>query len=180
MFLNILSAQIPPLTSKTSQFADQIMTRHKFVTHKQKHEHKYKIGLQKYERENIADALVSQAFAKGQEVVKQASQMQLIFVDLGCQRLIFVDLGCQRLIFVNLGCQRLIFVDLGCQRPTNTKAKPFKCSLCLSLSLPLAHFSKLQNLFKPLQFALQIFQILQLDIFSSSDSPTLVDAGRSG
>ena len=28
---------------------------------------------QKYERENIADALVSQAFAKGQEVVKQAS-----------------------------------------------------------------------------------------------------------
>ena len=29
--------------------------------------------LQKYERENIADALVSQAFAKGQEVVKQAS-----------------------------------------------------------------------------------------------------------
>ena len=32
-----------------------------------------KFLLQKYERENIADALVSQAFAKGQEVVKQAS-----------------------------------------------------------------------------------------------------------
>ena len=32
-----------------------------------------KCFFQKYERENIADALVSQAFAKGQEVVKQAS-----------------------------------------------------------------------------------------------------------
>ena len=31
---------------------------------------------QKYERENIADALVSQAFAKGQEVVKQASHLK--------------------------------------------------------------------------------------------------------
>ena len=43
--------------------------------------------LQKYERENIADALVSQAFAKGQEVVKQASPFEtdlftlLILVD---------------------------------------------------------------------------------------------------
>ena len=34
---------------------------------------RHKFLLQKYERENIADALVSQAFAKGQEVVKQAS-----------------------------------------------------------------------------------------------------------
>ena len=32
---------------------------------------------QKYERENIADALVSQAFAKGQQVVKQVGPSSL-------------------------------------------------------------------------------------------------------
>ena len=37
---------------------------------------RHKFLLQKYERENIADALVSQAFAKGQEVVKQASPFE--------------------------------------------------------------------------------------------------------
>ena len=33
---------------------------------------------QKYERENIADALVSQAFAKGQQVVKQVGLSSLL------------------------------------------------------------------------------------------------------
>ena len=46
---------------------------------------------------------------------------------------------------------QLIFVHLGCRRLTHTKAKPFKCSL--SLSLPLAHFTKLQKIIQPMQFA---------------------------
>jgi len=40
--------------------------------------------LEKYERENIADALVSQAFAKGQEVVKQGDRANgMYFVESG-------------------------------------------------------------------------------------------------
>merc|ERR1719178_142701 len=40
--------------------------------------------LEKYERENIADALVSQAFAQGQEVVKQGDRANgMYFVESG-------------------------------------------------------------------------------------------------
>ena len=62
---------------------------HKFLLQQYACVYKYKVHLQKYERENIADALVSQAFAKGQEVVKQASfdLCNFHFPRLDCPRL---------------------------------------------------------------------------------------------